>query len=544
VPSIIRSIILLVIAVVVLSFIGKGIMHLFGGGGARTSVSFSVEDHGTVNVALDGGLMQRADGSLKLYPGDKLSAAADGNARLTFFDGSQIRSDHQTDLAIVDSTTGKDTSTWTVSLTRGDAWVTTPSTSSSGTVIRTITTPMFSVTLPTSTQAFIDASDLAVYSADGNGVTVMLNGNKQPVYIGEGQQLSLPPNPSGDPYQYRTAIDPLAAVRPFVRESRAMTSASSAAVTGTGTAIDPSALTVTSPADHAAISGDTVTVSGSVGSKVALVRINDYPANLDLTKGSFSQELAMSSTSPMTIQIVALDSNGDTVNAVTRTVTRASTTLTPPTITAPVGNGQTYRTQATQLDISGTAPSTVAGIMVNDYKLQLFRPGDTTWSYLASYALQNLHDGANVFSVYTLDANGNQSVPATITIKEEPGTVGLVSTGSTAPTGTAVDEKTLPQNAPTTPGVITVTGPQAGNQYIDNGSGSVLLEGTTSKATASIWVNGYKLQLFKPGKTIWNYIARVSFGTLKPGPNKFVINARDANNQILDTFTYTVIYNP
>ncbi|HVW67134.1 MAG TPA: hypothetical protein VHA78_05420 [Candidatus Peribacteraceae bacterium] len=550
-PSFIRSIILLIIALVVLYFIGKGILHLFGFGGpaeARTAVAFATEGNGTVNVSLDGGLMQRADTNLKLYPGDKLSSLGDGNARLTFFDGSMIRTDNNTDLTIDQSETSTASSDWQMTLGKGAVWVNTPSAaSSSGTVTRTIVTPRFTASVPASTQAEIEPSGLLVYNAEGNGIAVTLQNAKQPIFIGEGQQLNLPTTVSGDPLQYRSAIDPLAAEKPFVRESRAIATGQTAAAGSGQTAIDPTAITVLQPVDHAALTGGTVEVSGTVGAKVDSVRVNGYAANIDKTQGTFSQELAMNDSSQMNISIQALDSNGVVLDEVTRTVLKASSSLPSPTITSPANNGQTYRTQATQLNITGKAPSNAAGIMVNDYKLQLFRLGDTTWSYLASNALNNLHAGTNVFNVYTIGSDGSQSAPATITILQEAGTVGVVATassGSTASAPAQIDETTLPQNAPLTPGVITVTGPQAGDKFVDNGSGDILIEGTTSKGTDSIWVNGYKLQLYKPGKTTWNYIAKTDFGTLKAGPNKYVINARDKDGKILDTFTYTVIYNP
>ena len=93
------------------------------------------------------------------------------------------------------------------------------------------------------------------------------------------------------------------------------------------------------------------------------------------------------------------------------------------------------------------------------------------------------------------------------------------------------------------PGTLAVTGPAAGTQFTATGS-EFLLEGTTPKSTASVWVNGYKLQLYTPGKTFWNYIAKVEFKTLKVGTNVYKIVARNAKDEILDVLEYTVTYNP
>jgi hypothetical protein len=106
-----------------------------------------------------------------------------------------------------------------------------------------------------------------------------------------------------------------------------------------------------------------------------------------------------------------------------------------------------------------------------------------------------------------------------------------------------VDETSLPQNDPLRPGTLAVTAPMPGAQYTATGS-EFLLEGTTIKETASVWVNGYKLQLYTPGKLTWNYIAKTDYGTLKRGTNVYRIVSRNAEQQILDVFQYTVTYNP
>lgn len=501
-----------------------------------------------MNVGLEGGLMQRADSTLKLYATDKLSSSASGHATLSFFDGSWIRTDNNTDLTIDKSETGKTDAAMGVTLTKGALWIDTPSANTySGSIIRTIVTPSFTLSIPSNTQAAVDASTLLVFSADGNGVGVTLKGSKEEQFIGEGQQMSLPATPGTDALKYRSAIDPLAVQKPFVEESKALARTGLNAPTGSGAVVqmDPNSITVTTPLENATVSTETVTVSGKVGANIEHVRINGHDASIDRSSRSYSEELALEDAPTTELQIEALDTNNIVLDQVTRTVKKVTPTIAAPTITSPAKNGQTYRTQDTQIEIKGTAPAGTAGMMVNDYKLQLFRTGDTTWSYLASKPLSNLNDGKNVFNVYALDSAGNPSAPATITILIEQGTVGVVSTGSTigsaSSTPVQIDEKTLPQNTPTTPGVITVTGPAAGASFTATGS-EILIEGTTSPQTASVWINGYKLQLYKPGVTKWNYIAKTDFGTLKKGTNLYKINARDANNMILDSFTYTVTY--
>lgn len=553
VPSFVRSLILLLVAGFVLYLIGRGILTLFGlgSGGDRAPVSLTIERGGAVNVSLEGGLMQRADDSMKLYATDKISTATTGHARLSFFDKSWIRLDGNTDLSLEKSEIGVEESVITATLTKGAVWIDTPSEDIySGSIIRTIHTPSFTLHIPADTRAAIDEKTVLVFSAEGNGIGVTLKGSKEEQFIGEGQQMSLPDSPGTDALDYRTAIDPLAAQKMFVVESRAMQHAGTTVTAGSGTAlqIDPNSIVLKTPADNAAVSTATVTIAGAAGANIARIRINGHEVSINRTDMSFSKEIALSEAATTDIRIEALDSNDIVLDQISRTIRRTIQTIVPPTITSPAKNGQTFRTQDLQIEIRGTVPAGAAGIIVNDYKLQLFRTGDTTWSYLASRQLNNLLDGRNVFNVYAVDAAGNPSAPATITILVEAGVAGIVSTGSTiggsSPTAQVqIDEATLPQNTPLTPGVISVTGPTAGASHTATGS-EILIEGTTSAQTASVWVNGYKLQLYKAGITRWNYIARTDYGTLKRGTNVYKINVRDANNQILDSFTYTVQYNP
>lgn len=551
VPSFVRSLILLLIVAAILYVVGRGIIGLFsmGSGLDRAPVSLSLENGGAVSISLEGGLLQRADDNMTLYATDKISTASTGHAVLSFFENSWIRLDGNTDVTIDASEKSEEDASIGVTLTKGSLWVDTPSADIySGSIIRTIATDAFTLRIPADTQAAVEGRTLLVFSADGNGVGVTLAGSEEEQFIGEGQQLSLPEAPGTDALRYRSAIDPVAVQKPFVLESKAMARAGGTPTqSGSGTQIDPNSVALSSPADNAAVSTDTVTVSGTVGINVARVRINGHDASVNRSTLSFTEELALTTSATTDIRVEALDVNDIVLDVVSRTIRKTIQTIVPPTISSPAKNGQTYRTQDTQVEIRGTAPAGAAGMMVNDYKLQLFRANDTTWSYLASKQLSNLTDGKNTFNVYAIDAAGNPSAPATITILVEAGAVGVVNTGSTigtTPSSAApaqIDEATLPQNAPLTAGVITVTAPTAGTAHTATGS-EILIEGTTSAQTASVWVNGYKLQLYKAGVTRWNYIAKTDFGTLKRGTNVYKINARDANNQILDSFTYTVQY--
>jgi len=551
-PSVIRSLVLLALVACLLYFIAQWVLWLFGGGGntQRSAVMLAVEDRGTVNVSLEGGLMQRAEESLKLYAGDRVATGGNGNAMLTFFDGSAMRIDVQSDIAIEQSARGEETSELELVLTKGALWVRTPDISTfSGAVTRIIDTPRYALTIPSDTEAVIEEDMLLVFSADGAGIAMLIDGQEEPIYIGEGQQIELPEGDiAGDPLQYRSAIEPLAVQRDFIEESRGITVASTPS-TGTGTTAEDAMLTVGAPADRTTVTTATIRIEGTVAKRVERVRVNGNDATINRADGSFSQELSLREGQDTTITIDALDARGIVLAKVTRTVRRGAEGIATPVINSPAKAGETYRTSKTEFAISGTVPAGTAGVMVNEYKLQLFRTGSTTWSYLASTALNNLKAGTNVYDVYALDAQGQKSTPARITILLEAGSEGIVTGASSAAAGgstssvAVIDETTLPKNDPLQPGTLSVTGPTAGAAHTATGS-EFLLAGLTPSTTATVWVNGYRLQLYKPGNTYWNYIAKTDFGTLKPGTNTYVVTARNEKNEILDTFTYTVTYNP
>jgi hypothetical protein len=166
---------------------------------------------------------------------------------------------------------------------------------------------------------------------------------------------------------------------------------------------------------------------------------------------------------------------------------------------------------------------------VNDYRLQLFEPGNRTWTYVASTKIHNYKPGKNAYKVYTINAGGYRSEPAIITI--------ILESETPNPNPNPGNNTSLQ------PGSITVIAPSAGNTHTAKES-SFLIEGTTSPDTASLWINSYRLRLYEAGKTTWNYIADSTMNTLQRGVNTYEIVARDAENRILDSFVYTVDFRP
>ncbi|MBI3816758.1 FecR domain-containing protein [Candidatus Peregrinibacteria bacterium] len=545
-PNAVWTIVKLVVILALLYLVGSWVLHLFGvgSGGEKSAAALVVEDGGTVNVSVEGGSWQRAENDMKLYPGDKVNTQAGGHGTLSFFDGTRLRLDERSDLAIDRSTQDAKASAIGLTLNSGNLWIDVPSMKIfSGSIVREIATSSFTVDVPPRTQAAISPSTLTVFAADGLGITVRVRG-RDPILIGEGQQWKMPSgsSPGADLYGYRSPLDPLMVQSPFIRDSRLLKKVGEGGNSSVMAAAGD-VLVVSRPQNNAMLTTGTVVVSGAVGAAVTQVQINGHTAPIDTTTHTFSQEIAPQGSGDAEITVQALDGNGTVIAQVTRTVHRSAQALPAPTITEPAATGQTYRVQGEEIVLRGTAPGGAVGMMVNDYRLRLFDPAKGTWSYLATTKVGNLQPGKNVYNVFALfgDAavKGNA---ATITILLEPGSVGVVSTNQLS-SSSALNPASLPQNAPLLPGSLAVTDPVPGTQASATGTG-FLLEGTTAKQTVHIWINDYRLQLYKPGKTTWNYIASPDLKNLKPGTNVFHIVARNGEGEILDTLDYTVEFQP
>lgn len=544
-----RPVIGIALALAVLYVSGGWLMRKIGLGNhsRQTAVVLSVEKRGGVQVSIDGKEYVNAQDGMKLYAADRVRTSTAGGAGVRFFDGTVLRLADQTEAVIVRSDQKSTDSVIAAAMTSGSVWISTPTAESySGSILRTLAAGEISFSIPARTDAVLGMRSAAVYAAAGLGVQLEIPDVAIPIIVGEGQQFALPEDydPDEDLYRYRSPLGSLAALPAFVQESRALYRAGSPqpnpSLSSGAIAIGTTDLSVLSPVSGTTVRTATVQVRGSVSARVASVRINGYLAAV-ADDHSFALEVSLPDAQNVAITVEAIDAQGAVVETTVRELKRDLAPPAPPSITGPAKNGQTYRTQRTEVEIRGTAPAGAAGVIVNDYRLQLFKPGDTAWTYLASTKLKNYQTGVNVFSVVSMNDAGVRSLPVTLTILLEEGTEGVIDTGSAgSASSVAVSEDQLPQNAALQPGTVRVTGPVAGTQF--TATGAFLLEGSAPPQTSSVWVNGYKLKLYTPGKSFWNYIADPAFGTLRKGVNTYRINARNQEGQLLDTTTYTVTY--
>lgn len=556
-----RKIVALLVVFFVLYFVVSKVLDFFGVGNPirRTAVEMTVEDRGTVTVSLKGEDSKKVEDSIKLYSKDRVETSTNANASLAFFDGSWSRLDSDTEITIKVSKHGTEESNIEMGLDSGSLWIATPTRNTySGTIVRTVSAGRLRFELPSRTEAVITPMSIVVYAADGLGVTIMIAGNEQPVVIGEGQQFVFPGGSvEGDLYRYRSPLDPMAMRSDLVKESRELFSQHNADIAATVIPDDVEhidegeTLTVSMPSEGDEVETSTVIVRGYAGEDVSFIRVNGYQTIIDQDTGLFTQELTLPDEDEASIHVEAVAEDGTILAEEEISITRNREPPPPPTITEPAKEGQTYRTNQNEIKLVGEAPEEAIGIIVNDYRLQLFSPGDKEWKYLASTSLDNFNQGENVFEVYSINRGGYLSEPAIITIVIEEGPEGIIDFGdteeddddSTEPADTTDDEPIpeLMDNAPLEPGSLLVTAPGSGTEFNATES-EFLLEGTTSSDTESIWVNDYRLQLYEPGKTFWNYIVSARLNTLKRGRNTYEVVARNKDGQVLDRIEYVIYF--
>jgi hypothetical protein len=196
-----------------------------------------------------------------------------------------------------------------------------------------------------------------------------------------------------------------------------------------------------------------------------------------------------------------------------------------PDITSPLTSTSTVTNGKSVLE--GTVPagtekviveSTVGGV-TDSYTLSKFKKGETTWSYNVSEVIGNLKKGDNVYRVYAVDADGNKSDPATVTIVYEK-------------------EKVDITDALVAPAVTSFNGSSSSTVTTD----VVKIVGSV-KGAEKVVVNGYTLGAFQAGATSWSYSAKEALGNLKPGVNDYEVYAIDEEGNKSAVVKFTITYN-
>lgn len=78
--------------------------------------------------------------------------------------------------------------------------------------------------------------------------------------------------------------------------------------------------------------------------------------------------------------------------------------------------GKDWETNSEPITITGTVPAKTKSIMINDYELKKYVPGDPSWSYVAATKFDSLKEGENMYEVYATDFDGKKKLIDSIKI--------------------------------------------------------------------------------------------------------------------------------
>lgn len=76
-----------------------------------------------------------------------------------------------------------------------------------------------------------------------------------------------------------------------------------------------------------------------------------------------------------------------------------------------------------------------------------------------------------------------------------------------------------------------ITSPHEGKNYATTQAEDYFLEGTVPEGTKAVYVNDYKLNMFKPEKKVFAYRMSIKLGTIKEGENDFRVEVLDSNDK-------------
>ncbi len=529
------------LSIVLLWNIGQSIVGFFSFDAlASGSGILTVEDRASnVQVSVEDGDLQRAESGVKLYPGDTIATHTNGRAHVKFFNGTMLRCNDGSTIKITEASKTDSMKNLGIEFSQGELWVKTHY-RGSGSSIVTIETPHYSITINGDSEILIRPERIVVLKAENIGVAVELNidASEENLVVGEGQVLNLDVTArtsienGKNPYTFRDPITPIILAEKFLTTSEDLvgTIAKEQEISSqSGSIATFDDIRILNPKEGESISGRSIHVDGKAGKTIARVTVNGHSVTTN-PYGDFSADVAVERQGTTVLRIEGFTSQGLKTAEVVRSVeTKFEPFSETVTFIAPTSSGQVFTTKIPEVQITGLAPAAAVNIFVNNYKLQLFKPGAKTWSYIATLDFGNLKLGENIFSAYAVDEFGNRSAPTSITVLYAPET--STSSGNILP---------LKQNSPKESGSLDVINPKE-NVTSDR---ELRIDGTTSKNTASITVNGYMLQYYTPGSTSWSYIASVKIATMHRGRNVYRIESRDAHGDVLDVLEYTLIFRP
>ncbi len=78
--------------------------------------------------------------------------------------------------------------------------------------------------------------------------------------------------------------------------------------------------------------------------------------------------------------------------------------------------GKNWQTTREPITITGTVPKNTKSVIINDYELTKYVPGDPGWSYVAASKFDSLEPGENIYEVYAVGLNDEKKLIDSIKI--------------------------------------------------------------------------------------------------------------------------------
>ena len=533
---------------------------------------------------------QNAPDKIYLYRGEKIKTGADGRLTLTFFDQSTMRLDTDSEVAFASLQKKNETNSIQVELSNGNLW----------SKVSRITNPDSSFLISTDIIS-IDANSAefaisypgTVYVMDGNVKVNIKDGTKilKTFTVGVGQQFianktDVESIKKGESAKIIYAISDTFKGTNWYKwntekntntsESDSTDDTAASATDSTTTATDTTSLSTASTTSDSATATATastskdmviigksaaftapalvtnksaITINGMLDSKnIKTIYVNGEKATVKSLNGNSKYDKAWTASSislktegKNTIKIEAEDLTGlKTSKSIS--ITYDKTPPTAPAITKPaMKDGEVFELTDVVQAIEGTVDKDTYYVIVNDYQLQGYKPGSTTFLYYAKTAIGNLKAGKNEYKIYAKDKAGNLSTPVTITLTLDQKIINKdkEKTSTDTSSTTSTTDKAVVAKA-TSSGGVAITAPNNGKNLTTSKT-EFEIKGTVPKETAKVMVNDYTLSLFKSGDTTFSYKAYASMKSLTIGQkNTYTAKAYDKNGKLLGSASITI----
>jgi len=205
-----------------------------------------------------------------------------------------------------------------------------------------------------------------------------------------------------------------------------------------------------------------------------------------------------------------------------------------PQIKSPGSNNDTVILDGVVQKIQGTVSDDTAAVIVNDYRLGLFKAGDGEFIYTANIDFNNLKVGENKYEIIAEDKAGNKSEAATITLELPQD----IYDNAKAEKINNEDKNKTPSEASS--GGVKFTSPNGG-ENLSTSETAFEVKGEVPEGTVKVLVNNYQLQGFSEGDTTFLYRATSTLKTLIIDElNTYTAKAYDADDKLLGTATITI----